>query len=104
MGRTKLLHSMLDPLDPDAMNATPKRDSDPDTHAPVSDTAALDILAVWLGRMPGRRKVVAAEQHADGTFTFRLEHEHGTSGSYTQRTLSSAIRTALGIAAAAGAR
>lgn len=104
---TYSLHSIPDPLDPDAMAQAKNHDPSKqvhDTHAPVSDAEALDLLADWLRRAPGRRKVIEAQHHADGTFTFRLEHEHGSSGSYTQRTLSGAIRSAIGVAITVGAR
>jgi hypothetical protein len=67
----------------------------------AAEEQALDELAEWLAGNRDKRRCVAAEQHADGTFTLKLEHEHGVSGSYTQRTLDKAIRSALAIARAA---
>jgi hypothetical protein len=104
---------MLDPLDRYAM-ASSKNTRDTDStadssggevsHATVSDAEALDLLAEWLAANPVERRVVDASALPDGTITFKLQHEKGIASSYTQRTLSSAIRTAVGIARAAGAR
>jgi hypothetical protein len=104
---------MLDPLDRYAM-ASSKKPGDTNSaadasggelsHAPVTDAEALDLLAEWLAANPVERRVIDASHRADGTITFKLQHEKGIASSYTQRTLSSAIRTAIGIAKAAGAR
>jgi hypothetical protein len=113
MRRKKILHSMLDPLDRYVM-ASSKKSGDTISaadasggevsHATVSDAEALDLLAEWLAANPVERRVIDAAHAPDGTITFKLQHEKGIASSYTQRTLSGAIRTALGIAKAAGAR
>lgn len=108
----KRLHSMLDPLDRYGMATKKNGDNDRTadasggdvSHATVTDAEALDLLAAWLATNPTERRVVDAANLPDGTITFKLQHEHGIASSYTQRTLASAIRTALGIAKAAGAK
>jgi hypothetical protein len=108
----KPLHSMLDPLDRYAMASSKKDDSEgSDTeasggdvsHAPATESEALDLLAEWLAANPGQRHVVEATVERGGAITLVLHHEYGTARSVTQRTLASAIRTAVAIARAFGA-
>ena len=60
---------------------------------------AYDLLAAWIRRGPeGERDIQKCWSHDDGTIEIILRHEHGEARSVTQRTMSSAIRSALGIA------
>jgi hypothetical protein len=81
-----------------------ERNKTPDRHAPAGDAEAFDLLAAWMRRDPaGARGVERCWSHADGTWELVLAHEHGRARSVTQRTLASAVRSAIGIAKTQGA-
>jgi hypothetical protein len=93
---------------------TPKRTDTPDRHQPATDAEAYDLLAAWIRRGPeGERDVEKCWSHDDGTVELVLRHEpcdvegfatpRTHARSVTQRTMSAAIRSALGIARFQGA-
>jgi hypothetical protein len=92
-------------------NKTPE-DPGANSHAPATDAEAYDLLAAWIRRGPeGARDVERCWSHDNGTVELVLRHEpceeegvvRTQARSVTQRTISSAIRSSLGIARFNGA-
>lgn len=101
---TLLLHS-LERLLYSIPMGNRNKSPDPDArHGGATDAEAFDLLAAWIrAGAPGARDVERAWSHADGTWELVLRHENGRARSVTQRSLSGAIRSALGVARTQGA-